>query len=64
MSEQGDASAEGAKFALQRIYVKDISFESPKAPDCFRGQWKPKINLTEGIKKTIRWYKESKLFSK
>ena len=24
MSEQGDASAEGAKFALQRIYVKDI----------------------------------------
>ena len=45
MSEQGDASAEGAKFALQRIYVKDISFESPKAPDCFRGQWKPKINL-------------------
>ena len=26
MSEQGDASAEGAKFALQRIYVKDITF--------------------------------------
>lgn len=35
----------GAKFALQRIYIKDASFESPKAPDCFRGQWQPKVNL-------------------
>lgn len=50
MSEQGTESAEstnveGAKFALQRIYVKDVSFESPKAPECFRGKWQPKINL-------------------
>ncbi|HIG39918.1 MAG: protein-export chaperone SecB [bacterium] len=51
MSEQDnlqdtDGSAEeGAKFALQRIYIKDASFESPKAPDCFRGQWQPKVNL-------------------
>jgi len=36
---------EGAKFALQRIYIKDSSFESPKSPDCFRGQWQPKVNL-------------------
>ncbi len=32
-------------FALQRIYVKDLSFESPKAPEGFRQQWKPRVNL-------------------
>lgn len=34
-----------AQFALQRIYVKDTSFESPKAPHGFREKWQPKINL-------------------
>ena len=34
-----------AQFALQRIYVKDVSFESPKAPESFRQQWKPRVNL-------------------
>ncbi len=31
--------------AIQRIYVKDVSFESPKAPDVFTEEWKPDINL-------------------
>ncbi len=31
--------------ALQRIYVKDISFESPNAPELFQQQWQPKVNL-------------------
>ncbi len=38
-------SANNPQFALQRIYVKDISFESPKAPEVFRKEWKPKVNL-------------------
>jgi preprotein translocase subunit SecB len=33
------------QFALQRIYVKDISFESPNAPSIFQGEWKPQVNL-------------------
>ncbi|MBU2708564.1 protein-export chaperone SecB [Zooshikella marina] len=33
------------QFALQRIYVKDLSFESPKAPDVFTKEWKPQVNL-------------------
>ncbi len=51
MSEENQEAAsspageESAKFALQRIYIKDSSFESPKAPDCFRGQWQPKVNM-------------------
>ena len=34
-----------AQFALQRIYLKDASFESPKSPHGFREHWKPKVNL-------------------
>ena len=31
---------------LQKIYVKDISFESPSAPDVFTaGEWSPKTDL-------------------
>ena len=34
-----------AQFALQRIYVKDLSFESPKAPEMFQQQWQPEVKL-------------------
>ena len=33
------------QFALQRIYVKDLSFESPNSPLVFQEQWKPQVNL-------------------
>ena len=33
------------QFALQRIYLKDFSFESPRSPDIFTGQWSPNINF-------------------
>jgi preprotein translocase subunit SecB len=36
---------QAAQFSLQRIYVKDASFESPKSPQAFRSQWKPHVNL-------------------
>ena len=32
-------------FTVQRIYTKDVSFESPNAPDVFRGEWQPKNEL-------------------
>ena len=32
-------------FSVQRIYLKDSSFESPRSPDGFRDHWKPKVNL-------------------
>jgi preprotein translocase subunit SecB len=43
MSEQ--QANNQAQFALQRIFVKDVSFESPKSPEVFRAQWQPKVNL-------------------
>lgn len=33
------------QFAMQRIYTKDISFESPATPGVFRKQWQPKVNV-------------------
>jgi preprotein translocase subunit SecB len=33
-------------FSIQKIYVKDVSFESPSAPEVFSfKQWEPKIEL-------------------
>lgn len=33
------------KFAIQKIYVKDLSFEAPNTPQCFTEQWDPKVNM-------------------
>lgn len=32
-------------FSAQRIYLKDISFESPNAPAIFLDEWEPEINV-------------------
>lgn len=50
MSDQ--EAAEQRQFAIQRIYTKDISFESPNTPQVFMGEWKPEIqvNLQTEIK--------------
>jgi len=42
-SQQGEAAKQ--QFAMQRIYSKDISFESPATPAVFRKQWQPKVNV-------------------
>ncbi len=48
MADEQQAAAEGQaqqQFAVQRIYSKDLSFESPATPDVFRQQWQPKVNV-------------------
>lgn len=39
------AAAEGGSFTIQKIYVKDLSFESPNAPLVFLEKWDPELNL-------------------
>ena len=40
------------QFNIQKIYLKDVSFESPNSPAVFQdGEWKPEVNVqlnTEG----------------
>ncbi len=45
--KQGEAADENQKrISIVKIYVKDFSFESPKAPTIFNsGEWSPKTNL-------------------
>jgi len=33
------------QFALQRIYVKDVSFETPNSPVVFTQKWEPKVSV-------------------
>ncbi len=33
------------QFTIQRIYLKDVSFEAPNTPAIFRTQWQPTINI-------------------
>jgi preprotein translocase subunit SecB len=45
MAEQDDRPAE-KKISIQKIYLKDFSFESPQTPQVFtEGKWDPKTNL-------------------
>jgi preprotein translocase subunit SecB len=40
-----------AQFQLQKLYVKDVSFELPNAPQCFQeeGQVEIKLNLSQKV---------------
>ncbi len=44
-TEDQTAAQEGPQFNIQRIYVKDVSFETPHAPEIFRVEWKPEVNV-------------------
>ena len=50
MAEENASSEEkqAARFVIQKIYTKDVSFESPNSPDIFREEWKPKLDLQLG----------------
>ncbi len=46
MSDQDQANQQPERqFTIQRIYLKDVSFETPNSPDIFRGEWRPENNL-------------------
>ncbi|NEV63424.1 protein-export chaperone SecB [Thiorhodococcus minor] len=51
MAEQQNSNQR--QFSVQRVYTKDVSFESPNAPEVFRGEWKPthELNLNTKIDK-------------
>lgn len=57
MAEENTIAANEAENAptmsLQKIYVKDVSFEAPNAPDVFQEQGQPeiKMNLNQKVKK-------------
>lgn len=46
MSDEQKAPAQQSpQFGIQRIYTKDISFETPNSPTIFQEEWKPEVSL-------------------
>lgn len=52
MSEQAAKHEDEAQFMIQRLYIKDLSFEVPNAPAVFQQQWEPELNLELNVKNT------------
>lgn len=51
MSEQENAGGGAAdqaneqQFGIQKVYLKDTSFETPNSPEIFTEEWKPDVNI-------------------
>jgi preprotein translocase subunit SecB len=46
MTEENKAQAgDGPHFGIVRVYLKDVSFETPNSPEVFRQDFKPDVNL-------------------
>jgi len=46
--EQEQPKADEKRFIIQKVYVKDISFETPNSPQIFTEAWKPEVNMQIG----------------
>ncbi|MDT0595508.1 protein-export chaperone SecB [Glaciecola petra] len=61
MADEAQAQAatpQEVQFNMQRIYTKDISFETPNSPSVFQSEWKPEVKLdidtrTDEIEKNL-----------
>ncbi len=49
MSEENQVATQETEvpfeFQIQRIYVKDVSFEAPNLPNIFNQEWKPQLGF-------------------
>ncbi|KTD50294.1 preprotein translocase subunit SecB [Legionella quinlivanii] len=45
MNEATTNPANEAQFMIQRVYMKDSSFETPNTPAVFQQQWEPELTL-------------------
>lgn len=44
----GQNAGQQQHFAIQRVYIKDVSFETPNSPAIFTTQWQPVVNVELG----------------
>lgn len=44
---------EGPEFAIQRLYVKDLSVEAPNTPEIFLEEWQPELNMDLGTDASV-----------
>lgn len=41
------------QLSLQRIYLKDVSFEAPSTPDIFKEAWQPEVNVNLNVRNNL-----------
>lgn len=57
MADEVQAGTENAQgntpqFQIQRVYTKDVSFETPNSPAIFQAEWKPEVQLNLDTRST------------
>jgi preprotein translocase subunit SecB len=45
INNPAETKQQEVQFNLQRIYTRDISFETPNSPAIFQKEWKPEVKL-------------------
>ncbi|WP_102505435.1 protein-export chaperone SecB [Salinivibrio kushneri] len=45
MAEAENNQQAEQNFAIQRVFLKDVSFEAPNSPEVFQQDWAPDVNL-------------------
>ena len=45
MTDENQGQQPQREFSIQRIYTRDVSFETPNSPEIFRQEWKPETSL-------------------
>ncbi|KFZ37541.1 preprotein translocase subunit SecB [Shewanella mangrovi] len=45
MAEATNNEPQGPQFNIQRVYIKDVSFETPNSPAIFQKEWTPEVKL-------------------
>ncbi len=54
--KEATSEAQQGEFGIQKIYAKDLSFETPHSPQIFQEQWSPSVNMD--ISNTVNPIKE------
>lgn len=45
MAEEENAQTDSRQFAIQKLFIKDVSFETPNSPLIFMEKWEPQVEL-------------------
>lgn len=53
MAEATNTDVKQPEFHIQRVYLKDVSFEAPATPQVFQKEWQPDVKLDMDSKTNV-----------
>ena len=53
MTDTANNEVQQPEFHIQRIYIKDVSFETPNTPAIFQKEWQPEVKLDMDTKTAV-----------